>query len=33
MMVTWKGVAQKHDHLFCGRDQGVLERMAFFLPL
>ena len=33
MVVTCKGVAQKDDHFFRGRDQGVLERMAFFLPL
>ena len=33
MMVAWKGVAHKDDHLLRGRNHGVLERMAFFLPL
>ena len=30
MMVTCKGVAQKDYHLLRGRNQSVLERMAFF---
>jgi len=30
MMVAWKGVAQKDDHLLRGRNHGVLERMTFF---